>query len=195
MPLSEAKVSEVYNLVKNKYERNGHLNRFIHIVGVFNMASYLAKKYNVNIFKAQLAALIHDYFKYESIEEMKEYLKDSKLIEECEECPVLFHAYSSAKAVKDIFNIEDDEIYYAVKYHVFGRLKMTKLEEIILISDYTEENRTYESCVKARKILLDNKLNEAIYLSTKDTIDFVTKKGEKPHPIQLKILKQYKEKI
>ena len=43
------------------------------------------------------------------------------------------------------------EIYNAIKYHVFGRPKMSLLEAIIMIADYTEENREYDTCIECRK--------------------------------------------
>ena len=73
MQLSEANVEEIYNKVYKKYEKN-HLNRFRHIVGVCNMAQKLALIYGVDPIKAKIAALLHDYYKYEDVLEMDLYL-------------------------------------------------------------------------------------------------------------------------
>ena len=190
-------VKNIYLKCKNKYmslDEKYH-NRFTHIEGVCQMATFLAKIYNVDIKKAQIAALLHDYFKYESNEEMEAMLDTKEEVEECKECPVLYHAYASSKALSKIFGIYDKEIENAIKYHVFGKPNMTKLEEIVLISDYTEPNRKYDDCIKTRNVLLEGKMNEAIYMSTLQTIKHLEKNNIKPHPIQYEVLKEYERKI
>lgn len=194
MQLSEDKIKEIYTCVYNKY-KDTHANRFRHIEGVCKMASLLAQKYNVSVDDAVISALLHDYYKYETIEEMRLYLDDEKLIEECDKYPFLYHAYCSAKAAKEKFHIENNDIINAIFNHVFGRTNMSLLEEIIMISDYTEENRQYESCVKCREILLTKGINEAIYYSLLKTKEHIENLGEKLHPIQEKVLKEYEEKV
>lgn len=193
MQLSEQKINEIYKSVYKKYKEKG-IERFNHILGVVKMATYLAQEYGVSKEKAEVAALLHDYYKYESIEEMKSYLNEPSDLEKCEQCNVLYHAYCSAKAAKEVFNITDEEIISAIKNHVYGKINMSKLDEIILISDYTEEGRQYPDCIKCREILLSGKMDEAIYLSTKNTIEFVRDRNLKVMPEQEEILLKYKEK-
>jgi predicted HD superfamily hydrolase involved in NAD metabolism len=180
------------NLVLEKY-KNEHQSRLQHILGVVKMAKYLAGIYGVDEDKAQIAAYMHDYIKYESEDEMFKLINDDD-ISECMECNVLLHSYASANMY--LKHIGDDmDIYNAIRNHVFGRTNMSKLEEIILISDYTEENRIYEDCIKCRKILLEGKFNEAIYFSLKNTVDYLKTKKIEPHPMQLAVLKEYEGKI
>lgn len=196
LQLYSEKVKEVYNKVKEKYQSMGEdkFPRFLHIEGVCEMATYLAEKYAVDIEKAQICALVHDYYKYESYQEMAKFLTDDE-IKECEECKVLYHSYSSSKQLKLLFNIDDIEMENAIKYHVFGHTKMTKLEEIILISDYCERNRTYSDCIKTRDILLSGALYNAIYISTKNTINLLLREHKKPHPMQYEVLNEYERKL
>lgn len=193
MQLSEANVEEIYNKVYKKYEKN-HLNRFRHIVGVCNMAQKLALIYGVDPIKAKIAALLHDYYKYEDVLEMDLYLDDEIERMECKKYPFLYHAYCSAKAARVEFKIEDVDIINAIHNHVFGRENMGMLEKIVMISDYTEENRKYEDCIKCREILFSEGIDKAIYYSTLKTIEHVKKMGGDIHPTQEKILKEYEEK-
>ena len=196
MHYSETKIEEVRQKVKNKYLTNfpDKMDRYKHIEGVAKLAKYLASKYGVDQSDAEIAGLVHDYFKYESNEEMAKHI-DSSDLKECEECPVLYHSYSSANALKEVFGIDDPNIKSAIKFHVFGKKDMTRLEEIILISDYCEENRIYENCIKCREILLDKGIEEAIYFSTLKVIEFLKTKNIEPHPLQFEILKDYERKI
>lgn len=179
-------------LVNNKYI-NSNPERLNHILGVAKMAKKLAEIYNVDVEKAQIAALMHDYIKYESKDEMRMLIDDADQYD-CTICDVLLHSYASANMYKKLGG-EDLDIYNAIRYHVFGRLNMSKLEEIILISDYTEENRKYDDCVKCREILFEKGIDEAIYYSTDKTIQFVLKRGYSVHPTQFDILEYYKERI
>lgn len=196
LQLFDDEVLNIYNTVKAKYEAMGpdKYKRFIHIEGVCQMASYLANEYHVNLKDAQIAALLHDYYKYETPEEMSKVLSKEE-IEECTLCPVLFHAYSSSKVLKKLFNIDNKEIETAIKYHVFGHPKMSMLDKIILISDYTEINRTYKDCQEVRKILLCGHLDLAILVSTRNIINLLLKENKKPHPMQYEVLNEYERII
>ena len=170
-----------------------HEKRLIHTLGVCEMAELLAVRYDVDIEKAKIAALMHDYSKYDNPKECSDMLtEDEKL--ECEKYPFLYHAYLSAYNYKKLFPYDED-IFNAIHNHVFGRVGMSKLEEIIMIADFTEKNRTYDACIKCRKILLDGDINKAIYESLLATTSHCEDNGDKPHPEQLKVLEYYKEKI
>lgn len=181
-------LDEIDTLVKEKFKAE-HMDRYEHTLGVVKMAEYLALKYNVDIQKAKLAAYLHDYCKFDSTAYIETILTESEILE-CRAYPVLYHSYGSAAYYKKFIG-EDEDVYQAIRNHVFGRLGMSRLEEIILISDYTEENRVYQDCVTCRDILLKDRFYEAIYQSTKNTIEFLKKRGFKPHPLQEEVLLYY----
>lgn len=187
MQLSEVALKLVNEKLAN------HKKRLIHTYGVCEMAELLAKKYNVDIEKAKIAALMHDYSKYDDPNEY-EYMLNDKEKDECKKFPFLYHAYLSAYNYKLNFEYDED-IFNAIHNHVFGRLNMSKLEEIIMISDFTEKNREYPDCIRCREILLDGDLDKAIYESLLATINHSKENGDIPHPEQLKILEFYKERL
>lgn len=170
-----------------------HKERLKHSYGVMKMASYLAEKYNLNVEKAKIAAIFHDYAKYLNPLEYLDMLTDEEKAL-CAETKALYHAYLSAHFYLKLVG-NDIEIFNAIKYHVFGRPNMSKLEEIITISDYTEENRVYSSCVKCREYVLKGLLNLALYESTLNTIIYITKDNMKPAKAQQEVLAIYKEKM
>ena len=91
---SEGMAKLAYELVNKKYE-NEHKNRLEHILGVAEMAEYLANKFNVDPNIAKACAYMHDYSKYDNFEE-EEYLLDDNDVKECRKYPFLYHAYLSA---------------------------------------------------------------------------------------------------
>lgn len=178
-------------LVIEKYGSQ-HEKRLQHVFGVAEMASFLAKKYGLDEEKALIAAYMHDYCKYDDPSEAIGVLTD-KEIDECEKYPFLYHAYLSAEAY--LANLGNDmEIYNAIKYHVFGRPHMSLFESIIMIADYTEKNREYDTCKECRKILLDGDLDLAIYKSLEYTIAHCKENNESAHPMQILVLNEYKMK-
>lgn len=168
-------------------------HRYQHILGVVDMAKQLAKIYHADESKAAIAAYMHDYCKFDTVASIECFLSDEEK-KECEEFPFLYHAYGSAYVYKTYFN-EDKDIFNAIYNHVFGRPSMSLLEKIIMISDYTEVGREYESCIECRRILFEDGIDAAILYSLKRTIEFVEKKGDKPHPRQLMVYKEYLEKV
>ena len=179
---------KIKRLIKKKHKNDKH--RYVHSLGVAKMAKYLAKLYGVDPKKAVIAAYMHDYCKNDSKEYVSTLLNEKDRLE-CEKTNVLYHSYGSAEYyLKYIGN--DMDVYNAIRNHVFGRIGMSKLEEIILISDYTEEGRKYDDCIKVRGILLDGNMNKAIYESTKFVVEYIASKNKTPHPVQLEVLEYYK---
>lgn len=185
-------IEKILEIVKNKYGEND--KRFKHILGVYKLASKLAVERNVDLYKAQAAALIHDFYKNESVEEMKAVINDEKIVKKFKKAPSLYHAYASAASLEPVFGITDKEIYDAVAHHVYGALNMSVLEEIIVLADFCEENRTYKACVEVRNILLDGDFYKAMYLCLDYTIQFLRQKGLEPMNDQVKICEYYRKK-
>lgn len=185
-------LADVEKTVREKY-KDGNQHRLNHIIGVVKMAGLLAERYGVDKKKAMIAAWMHDYSKYDDFSDADKYLSQEDILE-CKNYPFLFHAYLSAEHYKRLGGA-DEEIYLAIRNHVFGRVGMTKLEEIVMISDYTEENREYPTCIECRKILLEGNLYEAIVYSLEKTMEHVRAQNEVPHPNQVLVYKDYKRRL
>lgn len=193
MECLQEEIKKATKLLEAKYKDSLHQERYQHILGVAAMAKELAENWGENPDKAYLAGLLHDYYKYESKEEMAILLTPEEKCE-AEECPVLYHSYASARFYLQAIG-QDIEIFNAIKYHVYGRETMTKLEEILVLSDYVEINRKYENCIYCRHLVERALYDTAIYESTRHTIQFLAQKHVKPALGQLKVLNFYKEKM
>ncbi len=189
----EEQIKKAKSLLEDKYLDSVHEKRYIHILGVAKVARELAEKYGINPDEAYLAGLMHDYYRYESEEEMAKLLTP-EAISECQKCPILYHAYASSAAYLKLIG-SSEEIAEAIKYHTFGKVPMTKLGEILLISDYIEDSRTYEDCIKCRSLVKRGLFYTAIYESTLHTINYISSQGKEVHPYQYQVLATYKEKM
>ena len=185
-------VNQIEVLVKEKYHNNHRLD---HILGVARLAKELAIKFNLDADKAYIAGLLHDYCKYETVEEMLEIINDKEVEEKFKDAPQILHAYASYVMAKDKFKINDEEILNGIKYHVYGRVGMSLFEKIIVISDFCEDGRTYARCKETRKVLDEGNFDLAMYMCIKYTIEAVLAKGDKPLAEQYEILKELESLI
>ncbi len=152
-------------------------NRLKHILGVRDTALEFGKKFNLDLDILETAALLHDITKYYTLNQNKEiidrYFGDTKKIYECYNENIL-HAFSAYVIAKEEYNITDGEILNSILNHTIGRANMSMYEKVIFISDYTEPNRTYKSCVKVRKIA-ETSLDKAVFTAIDDSIKFYEK--------------------
>ena len=185
--MTQLSVSQIEEAVYAKYQNSKRLN---HILGVARLARKLAINFNIDSDKAYVAGLLHDYIKYEPISEMLEIINDQQVIDKFKEAPQIYHAYASSVVAEKEFGITDYEILNAIKYHVYGRLNMTLLEKILVVSDFAEDSREYARCIEVRKILDSGNFELALYLSIKYTVEEVLAKGDKPMDEQYAILKE-----
>ena len=147
--MNQLSVNEIEEKVKEKYRNS---NRLEHIIGVARLAKDLAHKFGLNEESAYIAGLLHDYYKYESVIEMLELIDNQEIELKFKDAPQIYHAYASSVAAKKFFNINDEEILNAIKYHVFGRVDMTLFEKILVISDFAEDSREYQNCKEVSKV-------------------------------------------
>jgi len=126
--------------VKEKFK--AHPKRYEHILGVVKTAISLALRYGVDSNKAYITAIFHDYTKYDTQAAQTSVLKDEE-IQTYKDQPVMYHALSAAQILKTKYDIHDEEILNAIRYHVYGRLDMTLPDKIILVADKIEPTRTY----------------------------------------------------
>lgn len=116
--------------------------RYIHTIGVMETAIFLAEKYGEDVKSAEVAAILHDIAKYADEEWMNQIVKekclDERLLGWGSE---ILHGPVGAWIAQTEFNITNEDILNAIRFHTTGRANMSKLEKIIYIADMIEPNR------------------------------------------------------
>lgn len=163
--------------------------RLNHTLGVLKRAIELGKIYNANLKVLEVASLFHDYTKYESLEYHHKMINDENIINTYPE--EMLHAFSAAEYVKQL-NINDKRIIEAIKYHIFGKIDMSLEVMILVVSDFSEENRTHEEAKEVYELSLKD-LKKAYLLTMKSTLKHLNKQGIKPLDIQIETYNYYKE--
>ena len=157
-------------------------HRYLHSIGVMEMAEKLAKHYNLDVKKARLIGLAHDIAKQMTWEEINKYIQEYGIeLDEIERNNhQLIHAKIGADMCKRKYGF-DEQMTNAVLYHTTGHLDMDMMAKIIFIADKVEKTRDYEGVEKRRKLAFED-IDRAII----ETINYTTKKcleeGELVHP-------------
>ena len=158
--------------------------RLRHSLNVAKCAIELSKIYNCDENKAEIAGLIHDCAKYFDNEQVKECVEKYNIsLDELEKNNIaLSHSTIGAYVAKEEFNINDEDIINAIKYHTTGKENMSLLEKVIYMADLIEEGRDFPGVDELRKLTYEGKLDEAIVLSFNNTIKFVINNNQLIHP-------------
>ncbi|AYJ01125.1 hydrolase [Candidatus Phytoplasma ziziphi] len=184
-------IEQILKKLKENFRNDDE--RLNHILSVCRKAVQLARFYKVDIEKAQIASLLHDYTKNESLEFHLSLLNKTK-INKYKQAPFIYHAFSAAICVKKEFNIKDRQILNAIQKHVWGHINMSKLDKIIFISDKIEDNRNYPNVDYLRKLSLEN-LNKTIYYFLKLTFSYYKENNFTIFSEQLKVFDFFKNKV
>ncbi len=155
---------EIEQILKRELSKE----RYLHTLGVRDCAVELAKRYNLDVKKAELAGLLHDCAKCKTNDELKEII--DKFLDDVDKNELknykTLHAPVGAYYAKEKFNIEDNEILSAIRWHTLGRVNMTTFEKIIFLADKIEKNtRDLNYRNEIIKILNDNEGEKGLNLA------------------------------
>lgn len=157
--------------------------RYEHSCLVKETAVKLAKKFDADIYKVKIAALLHDYARNYSKEKLIDIVNKNNIDVDIWErkIPDLLHSSVAAFIANDEFSIKDNEILDAIRYHTIGRPKMSKLEKIIFVADIIEPSRDFPDINYIRDAA-DNNLDKAVLLVCDFTIKYNIKQNKIIHP-------------
>ena len=172
------------NIIKEDLKKRLSPERYLHTKGVIDTSLKLAKKNNVNIEKVIIAALLHDYAKPLSKKELVKYAQkinsDIDIIEM--KIPEVLHAPVGAFLVKQKYDIIDNEIFEAIRYHTIGKPGLKKLALIIFAADFIEPNRNYSGVDKLRDISDKYSLSKLITAVCEQSIKYNISQKKVIHP-------------
>ncbi|MCH5462723.1 HD domain-containing protein [Lactobacillus sp. LC28-10] len=156
--------------------------RFEHVQRVEQTAIQLAKQYGVNVEKASIAGLVHDYAKQRPDEDFIKAIKHFQLDPDLVNWNnAIWHGIVGAELIKSELDITDEDILDAVRYHTTGNRYMTKLAQIIYMADYIEPARDFDGVEKAR-LLTSQSLELAVAYQTKHTLLYLLENNQRIYP-------------
>ncbi|MCL1847686.1 MAG: bis(5'-nucleosyl)-tetraphosphatase (symmetrical) YqeK [Coriobacteriia bacterium] len=141
--------------------------RLLHSYSVAETAASMAAQYGVDVEKARLAGLLHDWDKNLSDEELFDRAREYglKMLDRLEDMAVLLHALTGAVAVKRQFPELEDDIIQAISRHTSAAPDMTDLDMVIYVADMIEPLRSQGNLTPLRVIVGKVPL-EALFLKS-----------------------------
>ena len=152
--------------------------RYEHVLSVRDTAINLARSYDADLRKVNLAALLHDCAKWMSVSELYETVADYQLeLDEIEQVnPSLLHAIVGAELAMRLFGISDPEILSAIRAHTAGNGRMTLIDKILYVADFAEPTREYPNVDLVRTLAYQD-LDAAVFEVAKYKIAHLLNKG------------------
>lgn len=159
--------------------------RWLHTLGVMETSVTLAKRFGGDPVKADLAAILHDYCKYWSVQEQAKIIRENGLPQDLLDYDKeLWHSHAGAYIAKEQFGIHDEEILDAIRYHTSGRVQMTLMDKIVCLADYMEPGRDFPGVDLIRE-LAERSLEKALVAGFDSTISFLIAKGKRIYPLTI----------
>lgn len=157
--------------------------RFRHSLNVAEEAARLARLYGADESKAYTAGLVHDIMKDTNASAQQNILSDYavQLDEVEQQSPTLWHARTGEVFLRNILLLRDEDILQAVRYHTTGRARMSLLEKVLFVADFTSADRDYPD-VDVMRRLADQSLDRAILYGVAYTIRSLIDAGRAVHP-------------
>lgn len=190
-------MKEQYISIRKSLKKLLKKERYEHTLGVMYTAASLAMCHGADMEAAMLAGLLHDCGKYgtgkEQIARCREY--DIPLTESELQMPALVHAKLGAYLAEHEYGITEKEVLSAICFHTTGKADMTLLEKIIYIADYIEPGRKEIPGLLAVRTAAFQNLDEAVALSAKGTMDYLTAAGNPIDPLTIETYEYYRDSI
>ena len=168
--------------IHNKLRTNIGLKRYNHSIGVMNVSIELARYYGSSIEKAALAGLLHDCGKLQGEKDLLKVANDFDIILDnvMKSNKELIHGVLGGILAKKEYNVVDEDILNAIRYHTTGRENMSLLEKIVYIADVIEPSRSFKGVEKIRKLTYKD-INKGILYSMDSTIKLIVDRGKPIH--------------
>lgn len=173
------KTSEL-NRLRKTMEKKLEPKRYEHTLGVAYTAANLAMIYGEDIDKALTAGMLHDCAKCMSHSRQAAVCTQNHVAlseaEAMENSPLL-HAKAGSVLARTKYQIRDEDILNAIRYHTTGRPNMSLLEKIVYIADYIEPGRKHAQNLPQVRRLAYQDLDAALRKILEDTLAYLSQKG------------------
>lgn len=143
--------------------------RYQHTLGVEFTSAALAMRYGADVYKAELAGLLHDCAKCYPGEELAVIAKD----EVSTSTAKTLHAVCAPIIAQKVYGIDDIEILSAIRWHTTGKADMALLDKIVFVADFIEPCREMITILPEIRRIAFEDLTYAVYKITEETIPYV----------------------
>ena len=168
--------------LKKELKKNMDESRYEHTIGVMYTSAALAMRYECNLDQALLAGLMHDCAKcMPNAKKLKMAEKYGlEITDLAKRNPFMLHAKVGAVLAEKKYDITDEEVLGAIRWHTTGRPNMTLLEKIVYTADYIEPKRDKAPNLGEIRKLAFIDLDRALLKILQDTLNYL---GDSPEDV------------
>lgn len=171
--------------------------RYQHSLRTAQSAIELAKLHPLlkhSLSKVEFAALAHDIAREYQTKKLIELAKKGGLSVSFFErrSPLLIHGKAGVGLLKEDWNISDQAILNAVRFHTIGDPKMDDLAKIVYIADFIEPGRKYHKDWAWLSVQPIN-LNDILLKVLTESQKYLRKNRKKVHPNTKKLIRKLKK--
>ncbi|RLD33119.1 MAG: HD domain-containing protein [Bacteroidetes bacterium] len=170
----------MFHKIRKYIELNLSRSRLEHSLSTALICVELCTRFGLDELEGKIAGIAHDISRETPVnDKLIDTIKDDYLISSEEILnPVLLHGRIGASFLKKNFNLVNNDILQAVRWHTTGHPDMGKLGQILFIADYIEPGRKHISSLMRSSIMkLD--LNEMTLKVLNDRTTYLRDKGFK----------------
>jgi predicted HD superfamily hydrolase involved in NAD metabolism len=140
-------IKNVVNLLVSK-------DRLLHVEGTAKFAKTLARVHGLDENIAEFIGYAHDIFRDINQRKLLKLARgyNLSLTDEEKLHPILLHGKLAAEFLRFRFNVEDEELLDAVRYHTSGYKNFGIYGKLLFLADSLEETRNYPNVNKLREI-------------------------------------------
>lgn len=177
---------------RKELEKRVSSKRFEHCLGVSQACVDLAQTYGVDVKKARLAGLLHDWDKGMNDEAARARVVELGMTDEVdpwvvEHMPRVLHSYTAARALGRDFPCIPDDVLQAIDRHTTAAEDMAPLDMVLYIADAIEPSRQFGMIDDLRAAVGKVSLEE-LYFKTYDYWTFLLFERKKTlHPDTMRI--------
>lgn len=180
--------------IKERVQQELSPRRFGHTVGVVQTAEKLARQHGISPERARIAAWIHDVAREWSVERLVQVAEQVEVPAGFGGIPKLLHGPIAAALLRDWFEIQDEEIANAIRYHTTGRIEMTMMDKIIYLADAIEPGRCYEGVEQIRQDAMSD-ITLALAESVDNTLKYLINHRKPIFPLTVMVRNDLWEQI
>lgn len=134
--------------------------------------------------KILTAGLLHDCAK-----RIKR-VDDTSIPKDSENTPV-YHQFAGSVVAREEFDIHDEEVLNAIKYHTTAKPNMTDLDKLIFCADMLEEDRDFEGVDELRKVIWQD-LHRGFVACMEHQYAYLVNRGGDIYPLTTKAVEYYR---
>lgn len=157
--------------------------RYQHSLAVYETALKMAAALGLPDEKIAVAALLHDCGRQvptkDSVAKAEELGIKLKQVEIAQ--PILLHAILGVHYAQEKYQVEDQEILEAIRYHTTGTKDMSTTAMVVFLADMIEPARSFPGVEELRELCYKD-LKKAMLMAYSNTIKYLVSSNLLIHP-------------